>query len=72
MLRSPAVTPVALTGGGASVGNDGVITQSADDDAYAITGAGEGLSVFNRGRISSGDRGIELLPGSDLTVVLMV
>ena len=64
-----AATPVALTGGGASVENDGVITQFADDDAYAITGAGEGLSISNRGRISSGDRGIEMLSGSDLSVI---
>lgn len=64
------VTPIELNGDGASVTNDGLVEQSSTmEDGYAITGGGDGLTVTNRGTIRSGDRGIEMLSGSNLTVI---
>ena len=60
-------TPVAMTGNAATVANDGLIGQTASS-GYAITGTANGLTVTNTGQIASGDRGIAMLSGSNLSV----
>lgn len=63
------VTPISLTGGASTIANAGRIEQTdTGNGGYAITGAGTGLTITNSGTIASGDRGIEMLSGSGLSV----
>ncbi|SFQ97825.1 VPLPA-CTERM sorting domain-containing protein [Poseidonocella sedimentorum] len=64
------VPAVALTGDAVSVVNSGTITQTnTSNGGHAILGEGDIVTIVNDGTISSGDRGIEMDGGSDLTVL---
>lgn len=76
LVRTPAsvvsddedISAIALSGNDTTVRNRGLIEQ-ADDGGFAIFGDGDGLRVVNSGQIKSGDRGIVMEDGSDLTVI---
>lgn len=61
-------SPVDLSGDDTTLRNDGLIEQ-ADNGGFAIFGSGNRLRVENNGDIKSGDRGIVMENGSDLTVI---
>lgn len=76
IVRAPAsvisddedISAIALGGAGTTVRNRGLIEQT-DEGGFAVFGDGDGLRVVNAGTITSGDRGIVMEDGSDLTVI---
>ena len=63
------VPAIVISGDNTTMTNRGLVEQSnPEDDGHAITGSSDGITIINRGRIASGDRGIEMLGGSNLSV----
>jgi len=63
------VPAIVISGDDTTMTNRGLVEQSnPEDDGHAITGSSDGITIINRGRIASGDRGIEMLGGSNLNV----
>ncbi len=60
---------IALAGDASTITNDGTISQTdIRNNGYAITGTGNGLAIVNSGLIESGDRAIEMLGGSGMSL----